>query len=76
MMDPEEGFKKKSGLTQVNLVRGVNNSPMLGILNTLMQNLMDDKKEPVPEYLPGSIAFKILHAQVNKQVFLDYLPEI
>jgi hypothetical protein len=43
MMDPEEGFKKKSGLAQVNLVRGVNNSPMIAILNTLILNLMENR---------------------------------
>ncbi len=50
----------------VHIVRGTNNGPMIGILNSLLENHVDHLNKPILEYMPNSILWDILNAPGNK----------
>jgi len=73
-VDPEFYIPKAFKLPSVNYIWGVNSGPIVGILSSLLRAEIDQSNEHIEDIKPGSIAFKILNAAGNKEVFIDALP--
>ena len=73
--DPEGEFPRMSGMVEVNLVRGLNRGPISKLISDMIDNIVNNRNHPIDEYSPGSIVFRILNSQVNRETFLTTPPE-
>ena len=73
--DPEGEFPRMSGMVEVNLVRGLNRGPISKLISDMIDNIVNNRNHPIEEYSPGSIVFRILNSQVNRETFLTTPPE-
>mgnify|MGYP000915297865 CR=1 FL=1 len=68
-------FIKKIKTDNIHILRGVNNGPMIGLLDSIIENHVDKNSKHIEDFMPNSILDEILNAPGNKEVFLTQLPE-
>ena len=72
--NPEEELEKLTG-SKIYVIRGVSSGPIIGVLNTIIQNEVNYQHNKVEDYEPGSLMQRMLMASGNEEVFIKTLPE-